>query len=272
VTRIEPVASPPEAAAQEQTARTGTQTVTGQVLTGGPWRREAQLLLLLEERVEDDDLDNLCLMAELEIPEGTSRKARAGLLVRECSRRRAEGWLDWLGGEIERRLSLARASTIQEATPLHLVKDLEVEVFISYSHKDSIYRQELVKHLQGLVWEKVLKSAWHDQEILAGDEWEKEVEEHLRTAQVIILLVSPDFIASKYCREKELELAMARHDNGEARIVPVIVRPAYWKSTPLGRFQALPPEGKAISVSPDMDEAFVAVVEGIRDQVKQLER
>jgi hypothetical protein len=90
-----------------------------------------------------------------------------------------------------------------------------IEVFFSYSREDKPLRDKLEKHLSGLKRQGVI-SAWHDRQIVAGSEWEEEIDRHLKTADIILLLVSPDFVASKYCYEVELPDAIARHEAAEA--------------------------------------------------------
>lgn len=113
---------------------------------------------------------------------------------------------------------------------------------------------------------------WTDRNISAGLDWENEINKRLAIAQVILLLTSPDFLASDYCYKKELQKAMGRHEKGEARVIPIILRPASWQGTPLGKLQALPTDGRPITDArwSSQDEAFHDVVEGIRKVVEEL--
>ena len=101
-------------------------------------------------------------------------------------------------------------------------------VFFSYSHKDEALRDELEVHLAMLKREGVI-SAWHDRKILAGDELNGQIHARLSDAQVILLLVSPDFLASAYCHDVEVKRAMELHAEGKARVIPVILRPSDWQ-------------------------------------------
>jgi hypothetical protein len=94
-----------------------------------------------------------------------------------------------------------------------------LEVFFSYSHQDERFRDELGKHLIMLKRDGII-SAWHDRKIGAGTEWEGQIDEHLNTARVVLVLVSVDFLNSRYCYDKELKRALARHDAREARVIP----------------------------------------------------
>lgn len=144
-----------------------------------------------------------------------------------------------------------------------------LEVFYSYTHKDSELRQELETHLSLLRRQKLI-SSWYDREIEAGKEFSGEINAHLNTAHIILLLISPSFMASDYCYDQEMARAMERHEAGDARVVPVILRPTDWHSAPFGKLMALPRDGKAITTWPDKDVAFLDVAKGIRTLVQKL--
>jgi tetratricopeptide (TPR) repeat protein len=144
-----------------------------------------------------------------------------------------------------------------------------VEVFFSYSHKDEDLQNELLKHLALLKRQRVI-TAWHDRKIGAGKEWKNEIDEHLNTADIILLLVSSDFLASDYCYDVEVETAMKRHDDGEARVIPVILRPVDLKGVRFGKLQALPKDARPVTDWPNRDQAFLNVAEGIRVAAEEL--
>ncbi|MGB7250272.1 MAG: GUN4 domain-containing protein [Phormidesmis sp.] len=140
-----------------------------------------------------------------------------------------------------------------------------VTVFFSYSHKDKTLRDELAKHLQALKLSDVIAD-WHDGEILPGDEWNREIQKNLNSAQIILLLISSDFIGSRYCRDIEIKRAMERHEAGEARVIPIILRRCFWRVTPFGKLQALPKNGTPVMDAgnwPTWDDAFFSITEGI---------
>lgn len=138
-----------------------------------------------------------------------------------------------------------------------------VEVFFSYSHKDEDLRDELSKHLAMLKRQHFI-TAWHDRRIGAGKEWENEIDERLNSADIILLLISSDFLASDYCYDVEVKTAMKRHDDGEARVMPVILRPVDWKGAPFGKLQALPRDARPVTDWSNRDEAFLNIAQGIR--------
>ena len=136
-------------------------------------------------------------------------------------------------------------------------------LFFSYSHKDEALRDELEVHLAMLKREGVIE-AWHDRQIPAGDEFDNSISEQLESADVILLLVSPDFLASRYCYDVEVRRAMERHASSSARVIPVILRTSDWHGAPFAKLLAAPKDGKPVTKWPDRDEAFVDVVRQIR--------
>ncbi|MEO1401436.1 MAG: TIR domain-containing protein [Cyanobacteria bacterium J06635_1] len=162
-------------------------------------------------------------------------------------------------------------SPINSPIPTVSSKDKKIELFLSYSHADENLRDELVKHLTLLTRQQVI-SAWHDRNISAGTEWASQISQHLETARVILLLISADFLASDYCYDIELHRAMERHEMGEARVIPIILRPTDWADAPFGRLQALPNNAEPITTWQNRDLAFANVVKGIRLVCEELLR
>lgn len=144
-----------------------------------------------------------------------------------------------------------------------------LKVFISYSHKDEGFKDDLVKHLTPLKRLGLIEQ-WNDRKITAGSEWDKVISENLEKANIVLLLVSIDFITSTYCYDIELERALERHAAGEAVVVPVVIRNCLWQHTPFAKLQALPKDAKAISSWGDRDDAFTTVAESIRQIADQL--
>jgi len=109
-----------------------------------------------------------------------------------------------------------------------------------------------------------LIEVWVDRQISAGDAWDKEIAK-LGEADIVLTLISVDFINSKYCYDVELEKALEREANGDAKVIPVVLRSCLWTRSPLGRLKALPTDGKAVTTWNDADEARTTVANGIRD-------
>lgn len=143
------------------------------------------------------------------------------------------------------------------------------KVFFSYSHKDEGLRDQLETHLAMLRNQGFIES-WHDRRIVAGSELDTSIFSHLETADVILLLVSADFLASTYCYSKEMQRAMARYDSGEAKVIPVILRACDWTSAPFGKLLAAPKDGKPIMSWPDTDEALADVAKQVRRAVESI--
>ena len=144
-----------------------------------------------------------------------------------------------------------------------------IEVFFSYAHRDEALRNELAEHLSQLEHDGII-TGWHDRRITGGTEWAGAIDEHLRTAQIILLLISPAFLASDYCYDVELRHAIARHEASEARVIPVILRPVYWPGAPFGTLQALPKDGRPVTRWRPQDEAFLDIARGIRSVAEEL--
>jgi hypothetical protein len=141
------------------------------------------------------------------------------------------------------------------------------KIFFSYSHKDEELRNELEIHLSMLKREGLI-DAWHDRRILAGAEIDSEISSALENADVILLLVSAHFLASKYCFDIEMSRALQKHKEGTARVIPVILHPCDWHSAPFGNLRATPPDGKPVSMFPNRDEVLSLVTKDIREAIK----
>lgn len=136
-------------------------------------------------------------------------------------------------------------------------------VFLSYSHADEGLRDQLEKQLAILRRQGVIE-VWHDRRIAAGEEWAQEIDAHVEQDDIILLLISPDFLASDYCYDKEMTRAVERHAARSAIVIPVILRPCDWHETPFGKLQAVPTDGKPITSFPDRDQAMLEVARAVR--------
>jgi hypothetical protein len=129
---------------------------------------------------------------------------------------------------------------------LHSYK-IPVTIFFCYAHEDEALLKRLQMHLKPLQRHKLVDILWHDRDISAGMEWQREIDSHLNAAQIIILLISPDFIDSDYCYSIEMQRAMERHKHNEARVIPVILRSVYWKNTAVQQAASSPYRCKTCS-------------------------
>lgn len=146
-----------------------------------------------------------------------------------------------------------------------------IEVFISYAHEDDQYRKQLIKHLSALILENKIH-VWHDEKIPIGEDWNGEIDEHLNSADLIIMLISSNFLHSSYIFNIEVKVAMSRHESGEARLLPIIVRTTDWQDTLLGQLQALPKNGKPIEKWSHKDDAYADIAKSIRQIIAEMNR
>jgi len=144
-----------------------------------------------------------------------------------------------------------------------------VKIFYCYAHEDRDLRDRIDKHLAGLKRRGHIV-VWYDREIQAGKEWEHEIEKHLSTAGIILLLVSANFMDSDYCYGKEMQKALEMHEQGKVRVIPILLRPVDWQDAPFAKLQILPTGAKPITIWPDQDEALEDVAQQIRAVVTTL--
>lgn len=142
----------------------------------------------------------------------------------------------------------------------------KAQIFISYSHKDKKYLQKLLTHLSALKRSEQVEE-WSDRNIDAGQEWAKEIDTSMQTADVILLLVSASFLNSDYCYSLEGKYALERHRAKNACVIPVLLRPVVWEDTPLHDLQAVPRGLRAIQSWGDDDAAFVNVIQELKTAI-----
>ena len=139
-----------------------------------------------------------------------------------------------------------------------------MRTFISYSHKDKKWYEMLKIQLKSLEREKLIEP-WSDYEILPGSNIDDNIKHKMEQSELFLLLISPDFIASDYCIDKELEHAIERHNSDTAIVVPIIVRFCNWESVnAISRLKALPNDAKPVSDTKNHDKAFLQVINGIK--------
>jgi CheY-like chemotaxis protein len=149
-----------------------------------------------------------------------------------------------------------------------------VSLFYSYAHEDDALRLELCGHLKILERRKLL-AQWHDRQIQPGQDWDRRIADELQMADLVLLLVSTDFINSEYVFSKELTIAMQRHAAGMATVVPIIVRAVNIEAEdadalPFMKLQGLPTDMRPVTSWPNRDEAWTDVARGLRATVKTI--
>jgi hypothetical protein len=137
------------------------------------------------------------------------------------------------------------------------------KVFISYSHADDRLRKKLDDHLALLKRQGII-STWFDRMIAVGQDIDNSISRELEEADIVLLLVSPDFIKSSYCYDLEMKRAMERHLAGSCRVVPVILHHCDWQGTAFGKLKATPQDGRPINSFRDKNIAFLQVAQDIR--------
>lgn len=178
------------------------------------------------------------------------------------------------GLDDEERLGSAVAAAVRSATAVGIRATHDarattgLRLFYSYSREDASYLHALERALRPLVGEGLVRP-WHDAEILPGERWEAVILRELEMAEIVLLLTSPDFLASDFCYRVELPRALAREQAGEAVVVPILVRPVGdLKRYAFGYLGALPPGGMPISKWADPDDAYASIVEKLRTRLQ----
>ena len=144
-------------------------------------------------------------------------------------------------------------------------------VFIVYAPEDEVLRKKLEIHLATLQREGAIQP-WHSGKIIPGEEWEQHIKQKLEAAQIILLLISSDFIASDACYNEQMQQAIQQHRTRKSRVIPVLLRPADWESTQFRRFRVLPENAMPVTTWSNQDEAFLSVVKGLRKVTEEMRK
>lgn len=199
---------------------------------------------------EDTSITNKILRENLGWMDERFDKVRAGLIKK---------------GMIKAAPGQGGKTRFASANPVKPTKS-SISAFISYAHADEGMKIRLLQHLKPLERLGLIKN-WHDRMIMPGDTIDEVISAELQSADIIFLLVSVDFINSKYCYEKELSLAIERHNSKTARIIPIILRSCLWKHSPFGGILSLPQDAKPVASWLDQDEAFTSIAEKVHDLI-----
>ena len=151
--------------------------------------------------------------------------------------------------------------------PTDIGQQQPVRVFISYSHKDEKYKDDLINHLAGLKRNGII-SDWTDRQILGGEKWDEVIKKNLEDSGIIIFLVSSAFMNSDYINEVEIKRAIEKHQKGEAVIVPVIIKYCDFSSLPLNEFQALPKNVRPIEDWSPRNKGWLDVTNQLKVVIK----
>jgi hypothetical protein len=142
------------------------------------------------------------------------------------------------------------------------------KVFISYSHKDEAFRNDLEDHL-AMLRRKNIISVWHDRKIIPGENWKGKIDENMESADIVFFLISSSFLASDYCYDIEVKQAIENQLAGKCQIISIIIRPCDWQECEFSQFQAVPKDAKAIDKWDDQDEAWLDAISSIKVHLKE---
>lgn len=148
-------------------------------------------------------------------------------------------------------------------------KGRALRLFFSYAPEDAQLRRELDTHLSALRREGLIAS-FYDRLVTPGAERDQQVLYRLRESDIVLILVSSDFLVSDYLYESELGQALRQHRKGKSTVIPILARPVEWQSTPIGGLAALPSDGQPVVGRENRDEAWLNVVQGIRRTVEAI--
>lgn len=184
--------------------------------------------------------------------------------------------------KIYNKLTYAALALLSEATPeppqsgnsapvnnLHTQQNpppQTLRLFLSYARADAALKQRFDVHLAGLKRSGKI-STWSDSDLDPGVEWDQAIKQRLEEADVILLLISPDFMASDYIWGVEIESAMQRHRAGQALIIPIFLKDTVWQDAPFAKLQGLPRDGKAVNQHPDPEPVLAAIAKEIRTAI-----
>ncbi|WML89062.1 COR domain-containing protein [Thiothrix subterranea] len=249
----------------------------GETYEGEPWRTgifcetdEGQLLLECEyANKQQSTQGRLHFQLRGSQPERLVYALRK-LVSRTSPHRRYQEYFSKAGAE-RTLLPEFKDEAMQHPSKLDASKpaDKTIKLFISYSHADEAHKERLEKHLKAISHTLPL-TAWSDRHLFAGEAVDEQIFQQLNTADIVLLLVSPDFINSDYCFTKEMERALERYKDEGNVVIPVIIRhTASWRNHKIGQIVALPKDGKPLAKWDDADEFWGSVEDGIRDQVNK---
>ena len=145
-----------------------------------------------------------------------------------------------------------------------------LDVFCCSAPEDQEMLALLVKYLSPLQRSDQI-TVWSAINLNSSVGWEKEFSQRLESADIILLLISPDFLASDYCYNILMKRAIERHEQGNVAVLPLLLRPTYWKNMPFAHFQMLPRNGLPLSKWPDPDDAFLEILQAIEQIASKLQ-
>jgi hypothetical protein len=147
-------------------------------------------------------------------------------------------------------------------------KAKQYKVFLSYSHRDEKLKDEFIKHLAALSRSQLI-SVWNDRALQGGQNWDDKIKDELKQADIILLLISADFIASEYIWKVELTYAIDRHKEGKTKVIPIFLRRVFFEGMPFEHLQGYPKDAVPVTEFEDTDKAFYEITKGIARDIKE---
>lgn len=142
----------------------------------------------------------------------------------------------------------------------------KINIFISSVGADEAFRQEIKKRIT-ILGRNIDLEVLYESEIKAGDDWRKEIKECFSQSEIVLLLISPDYVASEFHYTEILEKTIQKVKSGGSRVVPVHVRSVSWNELPIEELLPVPKE-KNLSAWEDRDAAFLHVKEEIKNVIE----
>ena len=141
-----------------------------------------------------------------------------------------------------------------------------VRIVLSYAHEDERERNDLLGHLANLIDHQKRAQLWSDLRIAPGSNWKEEIDRAFQSAELILLLITSDFMKSEFIRTEELKTALERQQRGEVEVIPIIVKDGDYHGAPFVHLQTLPALDKPVlsGAREYRDEAWATVARGIR--------
>ena len=143
-----------------------------------------------------------------------------------------------------------------------------VEIFISHAQGDEDNLNELIRQLTPMQRKGGI-TLWDTRQIVGGAVTATEIEKHLNTAQIFLLLITSNYVTSDHY-SLVVNRAMARQQRGEAFVIPILLNWVFWEDEPYGNLSPLPDNRKPVSAWTNRGEAFFNIAEGIRKVVEKL--
>ncbi len=145
------------------------------------------------------------------------------------------------------------------------------KIFISYSHKDEELKKQFETHLSGLKRQSLI-DVWDDRQVLIGEKWDDKIKQKLTSSDIVIFLISSDFLASEYINEIEIKQTIDRHHANEVYLAPIFLRPCDFESSILSSFQGVPRDAKFITTWDCIDSAFLSVVQELKKLINEFKK